>query len=833
MNNLLKDLRYGLRSLLRHPGFTVVAVITLALGVGANSTMFSVINATLMRSLPASHPEKLIYVFNGTAGTVFSYPDYSELRDQNKSLDGLIAWGGVAASLNSNDKTDLVTGAIVTGNYFQVLGVGAFKGRIITPDDDRTPGAHPVVMISYGLWQRRFGGDPNVVGKQLLLNGNNFSIIGVAPKDFGGAEFGIVRDLYVPMMMQAIVRPPRGGYSGEMDPDLLKRRSSRWLSALGRLKPGVSIEQAQADLALITAQQAEAYPDTNRGRSIQVVAFNQTDNPQQQQQLGSVARLLMSVVGLVLLIACANIANLLLARGSARGKEIAVRLAIGATRWRIMRQLLTESILLAVLGGTLGLALAWWATSSLRAMPPPAGALPLIPQFAIDMRVLLFTLGLALFAGIIFGMVPALRISRPSIVPALKDDSWTPRDRRSNFNLRNLLVVTQVALSVVLLIAAGLFLRSLRFAQSIDPAFDSDRIVTVPLNINLLRYTKPQGREFYRQVVERVEAVPGVATASVARNVALGGGSSVRSLMIEGREGSNNEFRSENSGSAGNDSNSVNVNVVGPKYFQTMGIPLLRGRDLSAEDTEQKPSVVVVNESFVNRHLSGQEVLGRRISFNGTKGPWREIVGVVRDSKYIALSETPTPFVFLPLQQNHETGMTLIVRAAGDPSSVIGAVRNEVQSLEKNLPVSDPVPMSVWIGNSLYAARMGAILLGIFAGLALVLASIGLYGVMSFSVSQRTRELGIRMALGARGRDVFRIVLQQGFALVVCGVGLGLIVSLAVSRLLASFLYGIKPTDGLTFAVIPIVLTIVALIACYIPARRATKVDPLVALKYE
>jgi predicted permease len=303
--------------------------------------------------------------------------------------------------------------------------------------------------------------------------------------------------------------------------------------------------------------------------------------------------------------------------------------------------------------------------------------------------------------------------------------------------------------------------------------------------------------------------------------------------MIEGREGSNNEFRSEGSGSAGNDGTSINVNVIGHKYFQTMGIPLLRGRDLSAQDTEDKPGVVVVNESFANRHLPGQEVLGRRLSFNGTKGPWREIVGVVRDSKYIALSEPPTPFVFLPLQQNHETGMTLIIRAAGDPSSVIGAVRNEVQNLEKNLPVSDPVPMSVWIGNSLYAARMGAILLGVFAGLALVLASIGLYGVMSFSVSQRTRELGIRMALGARGRDVFRIVLQQGFGLVVCGVVLGLIVSLAVSRLLAGFLYGIKPTDGLTFAVIPIVLTIVALIACYIPARRATKVDPLVALKYE
>jgi predicted permease len=498
-----------------------------------------------------------------------------------------------------------------------------------------------------------------------------------------------------------------------------------------------------------------------------------------------------------------------------------------------MRQLLTESVLLAAFGGVLGLLLTWWATSSLRAMPPPAGALPLVPQFAIDLRVLVFTFVLALVAGIIFGMAPALRISRPAIVPALKDDSWSSRDRRSYFNLRNLLVVTQVALSVVLLIAAGLFLRSLRFAQAIDPAFDSDRIVTVPLNINLLRYSKPQGRDFYRQVLERVEAVPGVEAASVARNLPLGGGSSVRSLLIEGREGPDNESRSEGAGPAGNDANSINVNVVGPKYFQTMGIPLLRGRDFSAQDTDDKPGVVVVNESFANRHLPGQEVLGRRISFNGMKGPWKEIVGVVRDSKYISLSESPMPFVFLPLQQNHETGMTLLVRAVADPASVVAAVRNEVQNLEKNLPISNPMRMSEWIGNSLYAARMGAMLLGIFAALALALASIGLYGVMSFAVSQRTRELGIRMALGARATDVFKLVLRQGFGLIMTGVVLGLVVSFAVTRLLASFLYGIRATDAITFAVIPIVLTIVAGIACYIPARRATKVDPLVALRYE
>jgi predicted permease len=832
MHNLIQDLRFGLRSLMKQRGFTLVAVITLALGVGANSTIFSVVNATLLRSLPVANPETLVYVFNSTTGSAFSYPDYAELRDRNQSLESLIAWGGISVSLNSNDQTDLVSGAIVTGNYFQTLGVGATKGRVITPDDDKTPGAHPVVVISNGFWLRRFGGDQNIVGKQLLLNGNSFTIIGVAPRDFGGVQFGVVRDLYVPMMMQAIVRPPRAGYSGEMDPDLLKRRSNRWLFALGKLKPGVSLEQSQAELAMITSQQADANPETNKGRSIQMVAFNQTDDPDQRRQLGSVATLLMSVVALVLLIACANVANLLLARGSARSKEIAVRLALGATRWRIIRQLLTESVLLATLGGILALALAWWATSSLKAIPPPAGVLPLIPQFSIDAKVLVFTFVLALLAGIVFGMAPALRISRPVIVPALKDNSWSPRDRRSYFSLRNLLVVTQVSLSVVLLIAAGLFLRSLRHAQSIDPAFDVNRVVTVPLNINLLRYTKLQGREFYRQAVERVESVPGVESVSLARSVALGGGSSVRSLMVEGRPGSENEFRSDNSSSSADD-NSINVNVVGFNYFQTLGIGLMRGRDFNATDTEDKPGVVVVNESFVRRHSPDQEVLGRRISFNGSKGPWREIVGVVRDSKYLTLAEPPTPFIFLSLSQNHETGMTLHVRSSVPPATIVGAIRSEVQSLEKNLPVSNPVPMSESIGSSLYAARMGATLLGVFAALALVLASIGLYGVMSFSVSQRTRELGIRMALGAQAADVFKIVLKQGFGLIAFGLLLGLGVSFAVTRLLTSFLYGVSATDWLTFVAIPIVLMIVASLACVIPARRATKVDPLIALKYE
>jgi len=833
METLIQDIRFGIRSLLKHRAFTAIAAMTLALGVGVNSTIFSAVNATLMRSLSVSHPENLVYVFNGNPGSIFSYPDYAEMRDQNHVLDGLIAWGGITASLNSNDQSDLVNGAVVTGNYFQVLGVGAEKGRVITPEDDLTPGAHPVVVVSHGLWQRRFGGEQNVVGRQMLLNGHNFTIIGVAPPEFGGAQLGVVRDLYVPMMMQAIVRPPRGGYSGEMDPDLLKKRGNRWLYSLGRVKPGVTIERAQAELMLIAKQQETAYPETNRNRGVKAFAFSQSDDPEQLGQLGSVAALLMSVVGLVLLIACANVANLLLARGSARGKEIAIRLAIGATRWRIVRQLLTESVLLGTLGGILGLLLAWWAASWLRAMPPPAGALPLAPQFSIDLRVLLFTLGLALLAGIVFGLAPALRISRPAIIPALKDESWTATDKGGRFNLRNLLVVTQIGLSVVLLITAGLFLRSLRHAQAIAPGFDAEKVVTAPLNINLLRYTKAQGREFYRQAVERVEAIPGVQSASVARIVALGGGSSVRSLAIEGRAGSDNQFRSEGAGSSGSDSNSVSVNVVGPKYFQTMGISLLRGRDFDLQDMEDKPGVVIVNDSFARRHFPGQEVIGRRISFSGTAGPWKEIVGVVHDSKYVTLGEPPTPFAYLPLQQNHETGMTLLVRAARNATTIAAALRSEVQALEKNLPANNPTPMSEWIVNSLYAARMGAILVGVFATLALVLASIGLYGVMSFAVSQRTRELGIRVALGAQAADVFRLVLWQGTGLVVCGVALGMGAAWIVTRFLTSFLYGISATDRITFAIIPAVLACVAGIACYIPARRATKVDPLVALRYE
>jgi len=833
MESLIKDVQFAARGLLKRPGFTAIAVLTLALGIGANTAIFSVVSATLMQTPPVKDPEHLVFVFNGPAGSVFSYPDYAAMRDQNNVFDGLIAWGGLTASLNSNDQTDLVSGAIVTGNFFDVLGVRAQRGRVLTTEDDKTPGAHPVAVISQGLWQGRFAGDPNIIGRQLLLNGNTFTVIGVLPAGFDGLQLGVTRDLYVPMMMQATMRPPRAGYSGEMNPDLLQMRGNRWLFSVGRLKPGVTAAQAQSSLGLIAKQLEEAYPQVNKGRSVSVSPLSASDDPESRRQLSSVARLLMGVVGIVLLIACANVANLLLARSSARTKEIAVRLAIGATRWRIVRQLLTEGVLLATLGGGAGLLLAWWTTRSFSAAAPPANALPITPQFSIDWRVLVFTLVISLLAGVIFGLAPALRASKPALIPALKDDAAAFFERTRMFSLRNLLVVVQVALSVVLLIAAGLFLRSLWQARTIDPGFDAEKIVTLPLNINLLRYTKPQGREFYRRTIEKVEAIPGVESASLARIAAVSGNSSVRSLLIEGRAGSGNQFRSENAGAAPVDNESVSSNVIGPKYFQTMGIPFLQGRDFNTQDTEDHPPVVIVNEAFMRRHFPDADVIGRRLSFNGPEGPWREIVGVVRKSKYRSLGEAPTPVAYVPLQQNHETGMTLHVRTSIDPSSIAGVIRNEVQSLEKNLPLGNPERMSERVANSLYAARMGALLLAVFGGLALLLASIGLYGVMSFAVARRTRELGIRVALGARPGDVFRLVLRQGMTLVIAGLVLGVGVAAAVTRLLAAFLYGVSTTDALTFTAIPVLLTMVALLACYLPARRATKVEPLIALRYE
>ncbi|HEY7474516.1 MAG TPA: ABC transporter permease, partial [Vicinamibacterales bacterium] len=831
--DLWQDLRYAVRMLARQRGFTTAAALTLALGIGANTAVFSLVNATLLQRLPVADSARLVYVSNGPPPGVFSYPAYADLRDRSDVFDGFAAWGGIVASLNADSTTDMVTGAIVTGRFFQTLGVEAAAGRLIGPEDDVTPGAHPVAVISYGLWQRRFGGRPDITGHPILLNGQPFTIVGVTAEGFTGAQVGVVRDLFVPMMMQPIMRPPRGGYSGDMNPDLLKVRINQWLNAIGRLKPGVTKEGAEASLgAIATAVDRAARPDSPP-HPIPVLPVDD-GVPGQRAQVLPVATLLLCIVGAILLIACANVANLLLSRTAARQREIAVRLAIGANRWRLVRQFLTESVLLAVTGGALGVGLAWIVAKIFRSAPPPAGALPLTLDFSIDARVLLFSLGLSILTGIVFGLVPALGASRPGLVPALKDDVPIAGDGPRWFRLRKVLVVVEVALSLALLLAAGLFVRSLQVTQSVAPGFDVEKLVSAPLNVNLLRYTREQGREFYRSVVERVAALPGAESASVARIQVLAGGR-IMSLLVEGRGASSDVFRSEGGvPSAGSRRDVVNSNVIGPGYFKTMGIGLVAGRDFGPQDVEKAPLAVVVNEAFVAMHFPAEDPLGRRLSFTGRDGPWREIVGVVRDSKYASLSENRTPIVYFPLSQNHETGMTLHVRvrAGADPASIVPAVRREIQAIEPNLPVPAIQPMTETIGTSLYVARMGAWLLGVFAALALVLASIGVYGILAFSISRRTRELGIRLALGAEARDVFALVVREGMMLAGIGVVIGLIGGFAGAGSLARFLYGVSAFDPVTFVAVPAILALVALAACLVPARRAMNVDPTEALRY-
>jgi predicted permease len=828
--DLRQDLRYAWRMLLKQPGFSAAVILTLALGIGANTAVFSLVNATLFQHLPVANRDRLVYVLRG-AGGVFSYPGYVWLRDGNQLLDGLAAWGGIVASLNAGENAELVNGVIVTGNFFDLLGIRAEEGRLISPTDDVKPGGHPVAVISHEYWQTRFAGAADIVGREVRLNGHPFTIVGVTPAGFPGPQLGNMRHLYVPMMMQAVMRPPRAGYSGEMNPDLLTNRTSSWLFGLGRLKPGVSVEQARAQLDTLTQTFAQTLATNGPPprHTATVVPIDQ-GNATQRQQMVSVALLLGGVVGAVLLIGCANVANLLLSRAAARRRELAVRLAIGASRARIVRQLLAESLLLSLIGGAAGVGLAWAMIRGLEAAPPPGGLLPTV-DFAIDERVLWFSLVLSMLTAVVFGLVPALKASRPNVVPALRDAADGDNHGR-RYGLKQGLVVAEVALSLLLLVAAGLFVRSLQSAQHIDPGFDAEKLVSGPLNVNLLRYTTAQGREFYRQVVERVERLPGVESATLARVAVLGGGSRVLSFHVQGREANHGRSQSEGGGVT-RDPRAVNANIVGPRYFKTLGIPLVLGRDFTDQDVQDRPLVAVANSTLVNMHFPGDNPIGKRVSFEGPTGPWREIVGVVQDSKYGSLSEEPLPVAYLPLGQNHETGMTLYARTSVPPETLIAPVRREIQSLEPNLPVPNLQTVAATIGTSLYGPRMGAWLLGAFGALGVLLAAVGIYGVLSFSTARRTHEIGIRLALGATTRDVFALVVRDGMLLVAVGVVIGVAAGLAGARSLASFLYGVTPSDVPTFVVTTVLLIGVALGACAIPARRAMRVHPITALRQE
>ncbi len=829
-----QDLRYAARMLLKQPGFTLAAVLTLALGIGANTAVYSLVDATLFQRLPVKDSERLAYVFRGTSG-VFSYPQYATLRDHAPSLEGLAAWGGITASLHAGDAAELVPGLIVTGNFFDVLGLSAARGRLLSAADDVTPGAHPVAVIGYDYWQTRFGGRLDVIGRDVRLNGHVFTIVGVAPAGFRGPQLGSTTRLYVPMMMQAIMRPPRARYSGDQDPDLLRNVSNSWLFGIARLKAGATADRLRTELEPVLVDFYRTQMTLPSGVKAPRVTVLPVDdrNAGPRPQLRVVATILGCVVAAILLIACANIASLLLSRAAGRRRELALRLALGASRGRLLQQLLTESLLLSLLGGVAGVALAWFLLQAFAAVPLPAGAPPLLDDVAIDRGVLLFALGLSTLTGVACGLLPALAASRPLMVPALKTTGSAGGDSGRRFDIKKAFVVAEVALSLLLLIAAGLFVRSLRMAEAIDPGVDVDRLVSAPLGINLLRYTRAQGQLFYQQIVERAEHLPGVESATVARVALLGGSSRVSSIHVEGRAASHGRDASEGGRAVAGTTTLVNANVVGPRFFETVGIPLLTGRRFDSGDTPATASAVILNATAARIQFGSASPIGHRISLDGPDGPWRDVVGVVRDSKYGSLTEQDVPVAYLPLAQNHESGMTLYVRASVPPASLAAALRREIQKLEPSLPVPEIRTMSESIATSLFMARLGASLLSGFGVLALLLAVVGVYGVLSFSVARRTREMGIRLALGAASRQVFLLVVRDGMSLVGLGTLIGVGGGLVAAWALRALLYGISPTDLPAFGGAIATLCGVGLLACVVPARRAIRVNPVATLRQE
>ena len=818
-----QDLRYATRQLWKRPGFTAAAVLTLGLGIGANTAIFSAVNATLLQRLPVPARDRLVYLQREKNGGVFPYGMYTALRDDARAFEGVAAWSGFVASLNAGDGADRISGYLVTGNFFNVLGLAADRGRFLSPADDVTPGAHPVVVISRELWQTRFAGRPDIIGHEIRLNAEVFTIVGVTPAGFPGPRVGTVRHLYVPMMMQPILRPPG---------DRLQSSVS-WLFLLGRLRPDRTTVQARAEIETLGTAHAREVNPSGTPERMPVIPVDE-DDPESRQRTRASAWLVGGVVAAVLLIACANIASLLLARAASRRRELAVRLAIGASRARLVRQLLTESVLLSLVGGIAGLALAWAVVRAFQAAPPPPGALPVALDLAIDRRVLLFSIGLSLITGFVFGVAPALKASRPGLVPALKDSSGAGRAGGRRYDVQKLLVVGEVALAVLLLIPAGLFVRSLQAAHAIDPGFDAEKLVSAPLDTNLLRYTNEQARELYRTIVERAGRLPGVESVAIARLAIMTGDGRVMGLMVEGRPEYPDDFVfAQGAGVVTSDPTRINANVVGPRFFRTLGIPLVSGRDFDARDVEGRPPVAILNETAVRMHFKGGNALGARVSFTGRQGPWREIVGIAGDSAYAELGEAPLPVAYLPVGQNHESGMTLYVRTSLPPASVITGLRSQIRELEPNLPVSGIQTMTDRVGTSLYAARVGAWLLAGFGGLALVLAGIGIYGLLSFSVARRTREMGIRLALGAAARQVFLSVVLDGMTLVGVGAVIGVIGGFVAARSIAGFLYGVPTSDPATFAGTAAILIAVAVVACVIPARRAMRVSPIAALRYD
>ena len=816
MDTFFKDVRYALRGLMKRPGFTVVGVLSLALGIGANTAIFSLVNTVLLRSLPVENPEEIVAVNvrgKGDSFSAFSYPNYKDFRDRNDVLSGLVAHRIVPLSLSRAGNNERVWGYMVSGNYFDVLRVNPIKGRTFQPEEEQTRSSYPVVVISYDCWQRRFGADANIVGTDVLLNNHPFKVIGVVPPGFKGTEFIYTPEMWVPVSMFEWVEPGA---------TWIDNRDSGNFFVAGRLKPGTGAEQAEASLNMLAKQLATEYPDTNEGQTIKVGPAGFI-LPDLRGAVVSFTWILMVAVILVLLVTCANLAGLLLARATDRRREIAIRLAMGANRFQLIRQLLTESILLSFIGGVLGVFLAVWMINLLLAFKPPID-FPLAVDVAVDWRVLLFSFFVSVVTGAIFGLAPALQATRPGLITTIKESATQGGARRSR--LRSVLVVLQLSLSLVVLIGGGLLVRTLQQLQTMNPGFNPHNAFMMSFDVGLQGYDRARGEQLYRQLVERVDSLPGVKSSVVTDYVPLMLNYSSNTIFIEGQPAER-----------GANVPTAMVGSIGPKYFETLETPLLEGREFTALDNDKSQKVVVVNETFVRRLMpflqSPRDAIGRRVSFRGPEGPFIQIVGVAQNGKYFNIAEDPRSFVWRPIFQSYSNSATLVVRTNGDPEPMISAVRNEVRSLDGTLPLYEVKTLTEHLRLAFFPPRVAATVLGVFGLVALMLAAMGIYGITSYAVAQRTHEIGIRMALGAQLRDVLKLVLTHGVKLTVIGVAFGLIGAYVVTRAITSLLYGVSATDPLTFGLVSLTLIVVALVACYIPARRATKVDPLIALRYE
>ena len=830
LETLVQDVRYALRMLRKSPGFTAVVVLTLALGIGANTAIFSLMNAVLLQSLPVRNPEQLVVVRYTDpqprgAEEDFSYPMYQALRDKSAAFEGVVTRSGVSFNVTYAGQSEWAYGELVSGNYYEVLGVRPWLGRLLSPEDDRTPGAHPVAVLSYGYWQARFGSDPSIVGRKILLDAQPMTVIGVSAPGFFGTEMARDPSITVPMMMTLVFKP--------VPANRMQSARHRWLTILARRKPEISVAKAQASTDVLYHQALEeqlnalgsSVTEHDRGRVLS--SHIQLDDGSQgfAHLRGEMQRpllLMFCVTAMVLLVACANLANLLLARSAKRRKEVAVRLAIGAGPGRLIRQWLTESILLGLFGGAAGILFAFWLkTGLIRFLPADFSSNLKAPM---DAKVMGFLVIASVFTGLLFGLAPALQISRSSVTEAMHGGAAVTLSREHVFSLRNALVFVQVALSLPLLIGAGLFLHSLRNLRGVDTGFVKENVFLANLNPSLNGYSTERIRGLYGDLLSRLRTLPEVRAASLTTSSVISGGWDQDSVKVEGYQPRQEEEVSPNNA------------IISPGYFSSLGIPFISGRDFTDQDTAARPKVVIVNQTFAHHYFGDANPLGKRLSMDDDpKAPLdMEIIGVVRDAKYVNLREKPRRHFYTALaQQPRLFDMTLQVRTANDPRSIGDLVRAQVHDLDPNLPLYATTTLEIQIDNSLIAERLLSWLSSMFGMLATLLASVGLSGVVAFSVARRTREIGVRMALGAQRRDILFLAMSQ----MVPAVGLGLVVGLAaayaLNHLLGSMLYDVGSTDLATFAAAGILLATVAALAAYLPARRAAQVDPLMALRYE